>query len=563
MSITRIVAGQMNNKSTGKVELWAKDGNFEINAASTNEWKGEDEGILETNYDPLDERDTMDDSLGNLTISIFFDGTLNNRENTEARLGLQGNDGTEAYNSKSNKKDDSYENDYSNVARAYNAALNNEEHRSVYAEGIGTETFEEDSNLPGAAFGGGDTGVVGKVKKGCKAIGENVTKLLIKNYDILYINVFGFSRGAAAARHFLSVANKKIACGRVSKNEYNYTETGERFTYESDVPSLILKNGLLDFYLIKNGLKYNEIKFQFAGLYDTVSSYWFPHFDDVSQLDLKAVKHAQIAYQIQSADEYRFNFDITNIKSTMIGGVESVLPGVHSDVGGSYRESAQEESLLHIGTENSCIKFQNILIEEGWFTKGQLFVKKTDTDYMDALINLHEALAKKDKRYWIGVTILKGIRNTIGSIYRLEGSRCLENTYDKIPLISMFTQSNKYMKYDETRKSEYEEINDIFIKKVQSQLNAYLNEKVANHRNKYVNQYNENLNNNNKLKQIEKQYMQETLNFNYRDYIDREDLKRLRNQYLHWSANILAVASIPRTFFAQTEDKRKRTEQDG
>lgn len=317
------------------------------------------------------------------------------------------------------------------------------------------------------------------------------------------------------------------------------------------------------FHLIKNGLKYDKIMFQFAGLYDTVSSYWFPHFDDVIQLDLKAIGHAHMAYQIQSADEFRFNFDIINIKSTGIRGFESILPGVHSDIGGSYREFTEEESLLYIGTENSCIKFQNILIEEGWFTKKQLSIIQTDTAYLDQLITQYEAMAKNDKRFWMSVTILKGIRSTVSRIYRLEGDRCLKNTYDKIPLISMFTQSDKYMEYDIGLKLKYIKINDPFIEKIQSQLGAYLNEKVVGHRNKYVIQYNENRGHNKKLKEIEKQYMQETIDIKYQDYIDWEDLKRLRNEYLHWSANILSVANIPRTFFAETENKRKRAEHDG
>ena len=36
-------------------------------------------------------------------------------------------------------------------------------------------------------------------------------------------------------------------------------------------------------------------------------------------------------------DEFRENFDLTNIDSAGFKGLEITLPGVHSDIGGSYR----------------------------------------------------------------------------------------------------------------------------------------------------------------------------------------------------------------------------------
>jgi hypothetical protein len=51
---------------------------------------------------------------------------------------------------------------------------------------------------------------VAKVAKGCKKGAEAIVNKLKNNtkpIGVLTVNVFGFSRGAAAARHFIHVAN--------------------------------------------------------------------------------------------------------------------------------------------------------------------------------------------------------------------------------------------------------------------------------------------------------------------------------------------------------------------
>jgi hypothetical protein len=48
----------------------------------------------------------------------------------------------------------------------------------------------------------------------------------------------------------------------------------------------------------------------------------------------------------------------------------------------------------------------------------------------------------------------------------------------------------------------------------------------------------------------------------YRKYIKPEDLKKLRNQYFHWSAH-QSLGYEPRIKYAATEDQRTRNIQDG
>ena len=80
----------------------------------------------------------------NIRFCVFFDGTCNNRTNTQGRL-----DSSEAYR-KFKKKSDSYENDFTNVAKmepyvltkpapGYNHVL------ATYIEGPGTTDDGKDS----------------------------------------------------------------------------------------------------------------------------------------------------------------------------------------------------------------------------------------------------------------------------------------------------------------------------------------------------------------------------------------------------------------------------------
>lgn len=70
---------------------------------------------------------------------FFFDGTINNKTNTQT-----GKDYKE-----SNHKDDSYTNDFSNVARGFDATNPAVENQvSYYIEGIGTDDLKSDDVFP-------------------------------------------------------------------------------------------------------------------------------------------------------------------------------------------------------------------------------------------------------------------------------------------------------------------------------------------------------------------------------------------------------------------------------
>lgn len=300
-----------------------------------------------------------------VTANLFFDGTKNNAKNTEARLlylkkqkglPLTDKENEKAVAYKQHKEEESsYENFYSNVAIMHQLNLVDDTKREikVYIEGEGTENLVNDDSA-GYAFGGGVTGIPSKVTKAFKLIKTNIDELrkkgIIKNSEFVNqidLNVFGFSRGAAAARHFVSRRH----------------EIQNIFTH----------------------IKSNDLHIKFVGLYDTVSSYekkaeqsfikavTSHNFDnDVDELKLKLGGNVAKVVHLTAADEYREFFSLTNIKSSIEAGIgyELQLPGAHSDIGGGYGETENEQRYLHLEKEYENIK-QSVL-KEGWYLPGQI-----------------------------------------------------------------------------------------------------------------------------------------------------------------------------------------------
>ena len=82
---------------------------------------------------------------------------------------------------------------------------------SVYVEGIGTTDFKSDSEI-GEALGMLETGIIAKVESGIAKVIENIRKRnpFRKPINNIFLDAFGFSRGAAAARNFVyATLNKK------------------------------------------------------------------------------------------------------------------------------------------------------------------------------------------------------------------------------------------------------------------------------------------------------------------------------------------------------------------
>lgn len=278
-----------------------------------------------------------------LRIGVFFDGTLNNASNSESGLvcgahhPIRPEDVDASCKPYMADPEGSYGNDVSNVSKLYALYSTSEAAgsdgsaklvlRSLYVDGIGTDAGAEDS-MGAAATGRGDAGVVGKVHKAFVAMKTLIKEAIDRNPDSeitsLTFDAFGFSRGAAAARHF---ANEIVRCKQGPLGE-------------------VLRSNPKGFSS-SFGAQYNsEIIMGFIGLFDTVPS--VAGFTNVGNIQSPVApgiklyldrKYFTDVIQLTARDEHRANFALSTV---IPAHTEIPVPGVHSDIGGGYREEVEE-----------------------------------------------------------------------------------------------------------------------------------------------------------------------------------------------------------------------------
>lgn len=360
-------------------------------------------------YEELTPEDTH-----NIEVGVFIDGTWNNRNNTEARLEYQkaqrGAPHDEALAARYINDDvASFENYFSNVARMEPHYENKVTDKLItfrlYIEGIGTEDFEKDALL-GGGFGTGSSGIEEKVEKACSRIADLAKKKGVENINTLTIDVFGFSRGAAAARNLVHEVSKPFQAEKVT---YTYSRGGTPIAHTLPEKP---RYGHLGAALEESEIPVRMLIVRFVGIYDTVSSHGlgviFSYDNDTQALGLDAIRKAKFTLHLTAADEHRKNFSLTNINSALESGrgKEFSLPGVHGDLGGSYNDGAIEKRRFSYHE-------QATIIAQGWYTASQLEPVQWD-------------------RYGANPTVI-------------EGTRSLPNTYTHIPLSIMtdFTVTQK------------------------------------------------------------------------------------------------------------------------
>ena len=321
--------------------------------------------------------------------------------------------------------DNSLMNDYSNVARMWQCC---NESYAIYIEGIGTLDRQKDISA-GFQFGSGDTGIRGKVRRGCYELAKKINKKLPKETDEVIkvtLDVFGFSRGAAAARNFLYEVNVSNKREEDTKLDKRFERTGKRpydersenyyneyayFYYDKDSVRVNIdffeedkwpKYGYLGYYLLKEGINPKildkiRLEIRFVGIYDTVSSY--EEFGNISGLDLrdKGIQHSkksffdddveqlqlnnlgkfQKAVHFTAMNEHRENFALTKMR--VENCIEKTFPGVHCDIGGAYETGTEYVDEIEIDYDITNIinhiyldAFQQYLILEHWYKEDQL-----------------------------------------------------------------------------------------------------------------------------------------------------------------------------------------------
>jgi len=348
--------------------------------------QGETSASAEIPEEPEENRKKIE-----IVFHLFFDGTLNNRTNIEQRLiaAKQLDDDAEREAAAELKKDmtpeeieeakavyKKYGRDKNSYAGAYSNIVKLEKYVETdspapeklllksYIEGIGTMDNERDK-AAGAGFGIWGAGIEAKVQTSLREVVGKIKKNhWAKEVVIakLTINLFGFSRGAAAARHFIHAA-------KLTNPEGGGTIAGQ---------------------LESLGYQVCEVNVGFAGLFDTVSSHGVSFSNDTAALKLDAIIHAADVVHLTSADEHRKKFSLTDIRSSGGKGREIFLPGVHSDIGGSYRDGPGEEQLVfwkqnifNAGKQADAEKAR--LVAANWYKAEELTVIRIlDTVILEA-----------------------------------------------------------------------------------------------------------------------------------------------------------------------------------
>jgi hypothetical protein len=272
-----------------------------------------------------------------VNISVFFDGTGNNMyaDNTPKR--------------------------WSNPARLWRAAqlLRNEKlpNYSIYVAGVGTpfndtatdwmdgKLMTVEDGATGLLAGGGGTR---RTEYGQNNVNDRMRAVLTQNaaklnislkpylekgkpanlaglaaaieahglITIINLSIFGFSRGAALARAFSNDMLRECVMGEDSVTRYN------------GVPICI----------------------HFMGLFDTVASFGVPSKNvdtPFNEKNLIVPQQVKRCVHYIAGQELRFSFPVDLIRKNGVltaGWIETVYPGVHSDVGGGYEPVNQNIS---------------------------------------------------------------------------------------------------------------------------------------------------------------------------------------------------------------------------
>lgn len=413
--------------------------------------------------------------LNILRIGVFFDGTANNsfkheegKAEIEAFL-AQCSDPLEQERVRQqcmagtvSVSDNSQGNDITNIGKAYDLYIPNEPRRlvvRVYLDGIGTESGKGDSTLVGQGMDAGPTSSDGKVQLACREkIVEQIKQQLGNELTTLEcihkieFDVFGFSRGASAARQFVNTIDLQADHPLV-----------EAVSKES---SIRLKAGF-------DWASREDCRIKFVGLFDTVCS---------SLLEARNVMLAsdcaERVVHLTAKDEWRYFFALTRITNDVEGKqiasnfTELALPGCHSDIGGGYysRWSLRNPNSDPALTEQKAIKlFQSMepagtrpeqssayqqamdyaqdKLRQGW-GNGVTVLPSPASDLMKGKLNLRVRTLNRPEFGWkkpLEVSVIVLI------------NRVVEGEYSRIPLHIMVeaarTAGVPFCEWDKTDKA--------------------------------------------------------------------------------------------------------------
>ena len=251
----------------------------------------------------------IDETGKTLRLGVFFDGTGNHRGNDQILANR----------------------DVTNVAKLYDLYRDDgrgSNYRRIYVNGPGTidgqhtpNGFEASEDLIGLGLGIGPEGGHDRIEFAIRRMRDEIHA---GDYDEMVFDVFGFSRGAALARHYVNLIN-----------EQPETVLLPQFKGASLLAPMV---GVTPVPAFPPGVK---VRVNFVGLFDTVGSFYLP--GDNANLDFNlnlSPSSADQVVHLTANHEIRKNFPLSSIMDANGDGpshfTEIAVPGAHSDVGGGY-----------------------------------------------------------------------------------------------------------------------------------------------------------------------------------------------------------------------------------
>ncbi|WP_285430116.1 PAAR domain-containing protein [Pseudomonas sp. fls2-241-R2A-110] len=364
-----------------------------------------------------------------LRIGVFFDGTLNNANNSMmgqlcgATHAIKSEDLDASCRPYMADPESSYANDTSNIKKLSELYFSSREvldegklhlkFETVYVDGIGTSSGQPDSML-GASMGRGEMGVTGKVDEAFKKIGRAIYDFSQTYPDSKIIHLtfdtFGFSRGAAAARHF--------------SNEVALGQSGPLGNI-----SKIFRGAFHQAYSVEYQ---HDVQMGFIGLFDTVPSVGglanLGYIRSQTQPGLKLYLPRRLfpnVVQLAARDEIRANFALNRVKPDHL---EITLPGVHSDLGGGYFPQSEENLLISpmqvlVVTGTTDVKYTSIYrdaqrVKAQWEAKGwPSEMLEIVTPYVRGLPPSQQNSFNPDKLVYAALQLKRPVRGELSRVY--------------------------------------------------------------------------------------------------------------------------------------------------
>lgn len=266
-----------------------------------------------------------------LRVGVFFDGTGNNKKNDTEERDEEG---------KIVKA-----NEMSNIAKLFDLYeyksdnQNLKKYNRIYQNGVGT-VDDEDNELGGIAKG---EGAIERVHEAIKEVAEFFdSKPCAKEF---IVDVFGFSRGAAQARHFVNELHDRAAGPNVKVGFVGLYDTVASFAGSWW--------GIVGLQEDRAGDNINIAEWEVEKGTKTIRrggrEYEVPYYESFVQpfnFHLSAASADQIEHFV-AKDEVRKNFPLSSLRPNDGGFLnEQTFIGVHSDIGGGYGPEEEYENKL-------------------------------------------------------------------------------------------------------------------------------------------------------------------------------------------------------------------------